>query len=127
MHCPPCLGLPQDEPCEGCWEGAAGGPRARWARGGAEQVRASGAREARVGRGDHGANGEGRPGLSECGASGSAETLLDLRPDELLDTEEGTLDLDSFLAVCVEEAGLCHIPPRPIKPGRCQTPFLPIG
>jgi hypothetical protein len=31
--CPACLGQPQDEASEGCWEGAAGGPRASWAGG----------------------------------------------------------------------------------------------
>ena len=94
MHCPPCLGQPQGEASECRWEGAAGGPRARWARGGGEQ---GGGRLARMGRGDHGGRGgEGRPGHGGGSSGPDAEALLDLRSDELLDTQETTLDLDAF-------------------------------
>ena len=62
-----------------------------------------------MGRGGPERNGDGRPGHSG-GASGfQAETLLDLRPDQLLDSEEAPLDLDAILRVCVARCGVVEL------------------
>ena len=50
-------------------------------------------------RGSRRARGEGRPGHSGGGSGLDWEGRLDLPPEEVLDTQEGTCDLHAFLRV----------------------------